>query len=227
MNSNFVISAILGLGWLFAILMGIALLAMANFVGSQYAYTQLGVTRTGPKLGKRLGSTTFAYQGTKKSLKDVASKKKWTLFTFLDTSPVSDNLIPDLLGLASFAQGDIEFVVFCHKVSERLSGVSDANTQVKIIELGEIAGDLETKLGIRVLPFALLVNQETELIAKGLINHTPHLCVLIHNAKARVGAREELAGVSATICQPFLEEIQHTIDTVYSQKNIHKTAKEV
>src|SRR5690349_3538144 len=44
----------LGIGWAVALIMGLALIALANQIGNQYVYTADGISRTGPPIHTRI-----------------------------------------------------------------------------------------------------------------------------------------------------------------------------
>ncbi len=211
MNANFFINLALVLGWLLVAFIAVALFAMAQFIGSQYAFTHLGVSRMGPRLGKRLGSTKFTHRREKIPLKKLATGDQWTLFVFLDASPLSFKLIPDLVEFASFVTDKFSFIIFYQGALGNLESLLNYS-YFKVFEMTQADHDLSTRLGIRVKPYALLVHQKSmELVAKGLVNHTGHLCTLIYNAQTRKGERRELVNVASTICQPTFKEIESSL----------------
>jgi hypothetical protein len=201
------ISIALMIGWFLAIVMGIALLTMSYHVGSRYQFTNEGISRMGPSPGKRLGDTSFLYENQKVFLRQYISSERPTLLVFVDPGPLLETLIPDLSTFMSSAVGDLACLVFINRSANDLTRLSFPGSLINVLITD--GDNLPKKLGIRVTPYALLVDQHGQLIAKGLINNFTHLCVLIDMA-VTMGKVEGLINLSRA-CQPVIVEMKRHV----------------
>ena len=209
MHGSLIISLLLGLGWLLAIGMGVALWALIYHIGSRYAFTPAGISRMGPRLGERLASTSFTYNGESLTLQRFLSPSHPTLLVFLKKAhQVDQQLIDDLLRLASFSRGELQVVVFVAESLGRYQRLLEANRALQIVRLPDQV--LLSKLGVRVVPYALLVDQQAKLRGKGLVNYLPHLCYTIASAQPSWDRDELVATLQH--CRPYLPTPQHIKD---------------
>ncbi len=196
MNSNIIFSAGIGLAWVVIVLIGVASVALAYGVGHQYVFTASGVSRIGPPIGRQLASLVFAYQGVNLPLSDLLSTEQPTLLVFLDKlaadSRVNQELVPALKAL-SRAGNIVSIILFCrYPCSSVISGLDD-NTNVRIMSL--VDDQLMVKLGVRVAPYAMLINKHRRVVSKGLVNHLVHLCLVIMKGGEDRETAHELEGL--------------------------------
>lgn len=184
MNGHILITISLGLGWLLAAGMGVAILAMAGHIGNRYVFSAEGVTRIGPRIGQEIGPVKFTHRNGQASLSEVISPKKPTVIVFLNArSRLTTPIVADLFQIAKYTANDFQFVALCRGPCETIEGMVESRSNVQIFALNDSDTNLSTELGLRVAPYGLLVDPHGRLIAKGLANHTQHLCVLLKAAQ--------------------------------------------
>jgi hypothetical protein len=183
MGETTIISALLGLAWLVVISLGIVMFAMADHIGSRYVYTSAGISRSGPPIGKQLSPIEFNNKGTKYFISDLISKQYPTLILFLATNAdLTSRLIDNFIDFATIADHTMEFLIFCNPELRDIPRITRIGF-INVFVLDNKQHNLLTNLGIRVTPFALLVDQNAVLLAKGLLNNFEHICLLIEAAR--------------------------------------------
>lgn len=191
----------------------VASLALGARLGRAYVFTAPGVSRLGPRVGRRIAATKFVYQGTKVPLRRVLSPDHLTLLIFLgglggDTSQqaVMERILLALLRFVRLADDNIEVLVFCTAAVGEIDRLLGAASHFKTITIPN--DDMTTTLGIRVMPYALLVDKDGRVLEKGLVNHLEHLCLLV--ARGGLGRSDEGAlGRFRSRCESHLAN--HTI----------------
>jgi len=144
------------------------------------------------------------YEDQKVSLQQFISSERPTLLVFVDPGPLLEKLIPDLSTFVSYAVSDLACIVFIKRDANAITRLSIPGSHVKVLITD--GDDLPRKLGIRVTPYALLVDQSGQLLTKGLINNFLHLCILIDMAVV-ASTVEGLINISRA-CQPVIEEMK-------------------
>lgn len=182
MNSSLLITFLLGLAGVVVIWMGVAALSLgAVTVGRDYVFTAPGVSRLGPRRGRRIMETPFTYQGLQVPLQRVLTPDRPTLLVFLANlgrdEQVCETLIPSLLQFVRFSEEGIKVVVFCTSASERIAQLVAADSNITVVALTDER--LTTALGVRVMPYAVLIDAHGKVLEKGLLNHLEHLCLLV------------------------------------------------
>jgi len=207
MGMTFAISALLGLGWILAIGIGIALLALTHYIGSQYAFTQSGISRMGPRLGEQLLSTSFFYHEKKSNLHEVLSFTCPTLLVFLSGSAHAEpGLISGLLEFATVTENEIRLVIFSSGSAETFKSLIERRDLLNVSILTE--DNLAVRLGIRVMPYALLVDRHGRLRSKGMIKYLYYLCRLIVSAQPQFSEDDLVTTVNYCRCLGLQESHQ-------------------
>lgn len=183
MIENSWISFMLGLAWMIAVVLGFAIFAMANHIGSKYVFTAVGVSRTGPKIGRKVPNISFSNNGEVYFLRKIVGDGEYPkLVLFLPhIMDGFESLFTDLSHLVTVSNADFHFLLFTVSKTNQLSNIS-SYPNVKIFTLDAVPHPLAQKLGIRVAPFAFLVDTDNTVVAKGLVNNMPHLCLLIRQS---------------------------------------------
>jgi len=213
-----VVSIALVVGWIIGICLCVASLALGATIGRDYVFTAPGVSRIGPRVGQRLPSISFAHQGHAVSLGDFLSPDRATFLAFLgslgrdvDEAHVREILIPDILRVVRLAGGSIKLVVFCLEPCQRMSELLDAKANINVVVLAN--DDLTTELKVRIAPYALLVDKDTRLLAKGLVNNFEHACRIIVKGGRSSSGKADLERI-ARLCEPSLPAVLRSGPTV-------------
>ena len=209
MGGNLILDGMMGLAWIVAFAMVIASLALGAKLGREYAYTAPGVSRMGPRIGRRIASTTFPAGDKTLALRDILSSEHSTLLAFLgtlgrdvDMPHMKDTLIPDLLRLATLAGERPRIVTFCASPCTELEQILTKDSRAQVFVLPD-DHRMEISLGVRVTPYALLVDQHGRVLSKGLINNFEHLCRVVVKGGLTRSGKDDLARISR-LCQPAL-----------------------
>ena len=123
-----------------------------------------------------------------------------------DKPHVDEILIPDLLRFSHILGTDMQCVVLCMEPCEVIGARLRAQDDMSVIVLPD--NRLVTKLGIRVTPFAVLVDGQTEVLAKGLANHFKHFCRVVMKGGQARSKGDELQRL-VRICQPLFPDHMH------------------
>jgi len=182
MNSSLLITVLLGLAGVVVAWIGVATLSLgAITVGRDYVFTAPGVSRLGPRRGRRIMGTPFTYQGLQVPLQRVLAPDRPTLLVFLANlgrdEQVCETLIPGLLQFDRFSEEGIKVVIFCTSASERIAQFVAADSNITVVALTD--DRLTTALGVRVMPYVVVVDAHGKVLEKGLLNHLEHLCLLV------------------------------------------------
>ncbi len=181
MNDTVIVSLLLGIAWVVIICVSTASIALAALIGREYVLTAPGVSRIGPRIGRRLAPAQFKYQGAKISLRDVLSQDYPTLLIFLGSMGrdrrVVETLVPALQQFSAFSNSALKFVIFCTTASDQIADSLRSDESFEVVELAD--DYITTRLGIRVTPYAVLVDKREYVLTKGLVNHLEHLCLLV------------------------------------------------
>lgn len=214
MTSSF-IWALLGFGWVVATCLGVASAAMAYDIGHQYVFTAPGVSRTGPRVGRRLASLTFDAQGSHLSalsLRTILSSAHPTLLIFLGSlaedadNPQVDKTLHDLERFAVRVKGNIDLVIFCDAAHDTIRRAVGEDADCPVIALSD--DRLPRKLGVRVVPYAVLVDSQARVLAKGLANNAEHLCKLIMKGDLSSASADNLKPI-IQLCDPSYRVLAH------------------
>ncbi len=215
MNTGLLVWVVMGLAWVMVAGTWVASLALASTVGRDYVFTARGVSRIGPPVGRRLASTAVVHEGEKARLQQFAPSHQLSLLAFLghieaqlDEPRMRDVLLPDLQRFATLFEDTITIFVFCNGPCERLKQLFAPHTNVNVVALED--DQLATTLGVRVTPYALLLDKQTRLLAKGLFNHFNHLCLwVVKGGKVRPG--EDDVNRASSRCESYFRESQATL----------------
>ncbi len=203
-------SIAMGFTWVAVVCLGVATLALAAAMGHDYAFTAPGISRMGPRLGRRIPATTFTYRGELLSLRRMSVRDRPTLLVFVDglakdadKPHVKDILIPDLLRFARLFAGRVRLVVFCTEPCTKIEHMLQTDDSVTVVGLPN--DDLTNKLAIRAMPFSVLLDRHGRVIDKGLSNHFEHLCLIVARARAGgdVSQTDEMRDLAQT-CQMYV-----------------------
>jgi len=191
MNSSLLITFLLGLAGVVVIWMGVATLSLgAVTVGRDYVFTAPGVSRLGPRRGRRIMETPFTYQGLQVPLQRVLTPDRPTLLVFLANlgrdEQVCETLIPSLLQFVRFSEEGIKVVVFCTSASERIAQLVAADSNITVVALTDER--LTTALGLflQVKDFKPLSRPFLQLLSQ------PDSC--------HVAQTHEAHGVATAVC---------------------------
>jgi len=209
MGASMSISILLGITWIAVLGLGGAGLALALQLGQDYVFTAPGVSRQGPRTGRRLPRTAFIYRGTRVRLRDVLASDRPTLLLFLgpfgrDTR-TKQKLLPDLLQFVQSAEDSIKVLVFCTDACDHVGQQLNEERSIDVIPLPD--DRLMTRLEIRAMPYALLADRRAMVLEKGLINHLEHLCLLIVRGGHRWSARLDGVAHLNQVCTVHLENL--------------------
>lgn len=200
MSSHVAITCTLVLAWCAVGLIGLASLAMAHHVGNRYVYTSPGLSRTGPPDGVNIATRAVTSNGMGSSIARLLAQDRPTMLVFLSTiSQPSIQFIPELLKFDTETDRCFKLVVLFRGEREEIMNLFQYQDYVYVDLLFENP-KLMQDLGVRVLPFALLIDSDGIVISKGLTNHIQHLCLLTNTAEAKLGRR--LLPRTAHICEP-------------------------
>lgn len=216
MNFSFLISILLGFGWLFAIAFGISLVVMGAEVGSRYVYSVSGLKRVGPSIGKSVGSTSFEYNGREVRLEEFISPTP-TIIIFVDFRFMQGNLsiqlLPDLIKFTAMAKDELFCLVVVHGTISWTNPLANNHRNITTIVLNDADPPLLRKLGIRAVPYAVLVDEKAIVLSKGLVNQYSHLCYLVEESKSQIST-SALQEISQN-CQPYLDEMKRNSLTIF------------
>lgn len=200
MSSHVAITCMLVAAWCVVGLIGLASLAMTHHIGNRYVYTSPGISRSGPQEGRNIATQTVSSNGIHLSIAHFLAQDRPTLLVFLSTlSHPSVQFIPDLLSFADETSECFKIVVLFRGEEEVIRDLFRYRDYLYIDLLSENP-KLTKALGIRALPYAILVDSDGNVISKGLTNHMLHLCLLANTAETKIGRR--LLPRTTQICQP-------------------------
>lgn len=213
------IAIVLGLAWVVMLCMVVGSLTLGYAVGHKYVFTAPGVSRTGPRVGRRLASIHFSYQGAKTSLRELVSQAPLTLLVFLghlgveaDEPHIRDTLIPDIRRFAALSSGTMQVVILGTKSCERIEQMIGTRDHLRVMVLAD--EQLMDKLTIRAMPYAVLLDRRATVRAKGLVNHFQHLCLVTAqggkgHSDGDQGDQGDQVKRIIRLCHPFLPEDLH------------------
>jgi len=211
MDAQFLMSIGLGLAWLAVICIGVASLVLAYVIGHKYVFTSAGLSRVGPHIGDHLASKTFTYRDATYPLGHFILQKHPTLLVFLgllsqstEEAPIKDVLIPDLRRFAALTGQSMQILIFCIEPDEAINQSLGGYKNLTILALSHDHHEqLAADLCVRAVPYALLLDARSAVLAKGLANHFAHLCWIVTKGGQLRSSRDDLARI-AHLCHPML-----------------------
>ena len=194
MDAALVTTVSLAIAWVVTFCIVILSLAFgAMRVGHSYVFTAPGVSRLGPRIGQRIPTFRFLHRGQRVSLRQILAPNRPTLLVFLgafgEQVIVRNTALSGLQRFVQMASNSLHTVVFCSAGTEHVEQALAGVGPVDVITLPD--DRLSTKLGLRVVPYALLIDTRATVLEKGLVNHLEHLCLLI----VRGGQRSQAGSI--------------------------------